>query len=153
MSGLLLTPWLTRLQHYFLQISLGLVCRDGKVTNCYFYIFSLSYKRFSEKILVGVTTVRWHMFSVIFRFQKIWEKNMQKIWFSIILFFLKCRHLWWNKQTIFLEVLLAIDNARPPIQFQRESQPQQLKRWIFLKNRPFHFHISSTSVIRLVKQN
>ena len=39
------------------------------------------------------------------------------------------------------------DNVRAPIQFRRIRQPQHLKRWIFLKkNRPFHFHINSTSV-------
>ena len=45
------------------------------------------------------------------------------------------------------------DNVSAPIQFRRESQPQHLKRWIFLKNRPINFHINSTSVIRLVKRN
>ena len=45
------------------------------------------------------------------------------------------------------------DNVRAPIQFERESQPQHLRRWFFLKNRPIHFHINSTSVIRLVKWN
>ena len=38
------------------------------------------------------------------------------------------------------------DNKRAPIQFRRKSQPQHLKRWFFLKNRPLHFHINSTSV-------
>ena len=45
------------------------------------------------------------------------------------------------------------DNARVTIQFRRESQPQHLKIWIFLKNRPIHFNINGPSVIRLVKQN
>ena len=45
------------------------------------------------------------------------------------------------------------DNAGAPIQYGRESQPQDLKRLFFLKNRPIHFHIHSTSVIRLVRQN
>ena len=45
------------------------------------------------------------------------------------------------------------DNVRASIQFRRESQPQHLKRWFFLKNRPIHFHINSTSVIRLIKRN
>ena len=45
------------------------------------------------------------------------------------------------------------DNVRAPVQFRRESQPQHLKRWFFLKNRPIHFHINSTSVIRPVKRN
>ena len=38
------------------------------------------------------------------------------------------------------------DNVRAPIQFRRERQSQHLKRWIFLKNSPIHFHISSTRV-------
>ena len=41
------------------------------------------------------------------------------------------------------------DNVRAPIKFRRESQPQHLKRWYFLKNKPIHFHINSTCV----KQN
>ena len=45
------------------------------------------------------------------------------------------------------------DTVRAPIQFRRESQPQHLKILFFLKNRPIHFQINSTSVIRLVKQN
>ena len=45
------------------------------------------------------------------------------------------------------------DNVRASIQFRRESQPQHLKRLFFLENRPIHFHINSTSVIRPVKQN
>ena len=45
------------------------------------------------------------------------------------------------------------DNVRAPIQFRREGQPQHLKRWFFLKNRPIHFYINSTSVIRPVKWN
>ena len=44
-------------------------------------------------------------------------------------------------------------NVRAPIQFRRESQHQHLKRQFFLKNRPIPFHINSTSVIRLIKQN
>ena len=44
-------------------------------------------------------------------------------------------------------------NIRAPVHFRRESQPQLLKRWVFLKNRPIHFHINSTSVIRLIKWN
>ena len=39
------------------------------------------------------------------------------------------------------------DNVRAPIQLRRESQPQHLKRWLFLKYRPIHFHNSTTSVI------
>ena len=45
------------------------------------------------------------------------------------------------------------DNVRAPIQIRTESQPQHLKRCFFLKNRPIHFHINSTSVFRPVKQN
>ena len=41
--------------------------------------------------------------------------------------------------------------VRAPAQFGRESQPQHLERLFFLKNRPIHFHINSTSVIRLDK--
>ena len=45
------------------------------------------------------------------------------------------------------------DYVRAPILFRRERQPQHLKRWFFLKNRPIHFHINSASVIRAVKRN
>ena len=45
------------------------------------------------------------------------------------------------------------NNGRVPIPFRRESQPQHLKRWFFLKNRPVHFHINSNSVIRQLKRN
>ena len=45
------------------------------------------------------------------------------------------------------------DYVRAPILFRRERQPQPLKRWFFLKNRPIHFHINSASVIRAVKRN
>ena len=45
------------------------------------------------------------------------------------------------------------DNVRVPIQFRRESLAQHLRRWSFLKNRPIHFHMNSTSVIRPIKQN
>ena len=45
------------------------------------------------------------------------------------------------------------DNIRAPIQFRRETEPQHLKRLFFLKSRPIHFHINSTSVTRPVKQN
>ena len=45
------------------------------------------------------------------------------------------------------------DNLRVPIQFGKERQPQHLRRWVFLINRPIHFHISSTSVFRPVKLN
>ena len=44
------------------------------------------------------------------------------------------------------------DNVRPPIQFRKERQCQHLKRWLFFKRRPIHFHINRPSVIRLVKQ-
>ena len=39
-----------------------------------------------------------------------------------------------------------------PIKFRRESQPPHFKRWYFHKNRPIHFHINSTSVIRPVNE-
>ena len=45
------------------------------------------------------------------------------------------------------------DNVRAPIQFGRESQPHHLKISFFFKNRLIHFHVNSTSLIRLVKQN
>ena len=45
------------------------------------------------------------------------------------------------------------DNVRASIQIRRESQPQHLKRCFFLKNRPIHFQINSTSVFRQVKRN
>ena len=48
---------------------------------------------------------------------------------------------------------LKRNDVRTPIQFRRERQLQHLKRWFFLKNRPIHFHINSTSVIRSVKGN
>ena len=35
-------------------------------------------------------------------------------------------------------------NVGATIQFRRESQPQHLKKWLFLKNRPIHFHINSS---------
>ena len=45
------------------------------------------------------------------------------------------------------------DKVRAPVQFRRESQPQHLKSWFFLKNTPIHFHINSTGSTRLVKRN
>ena len=45
------------------------------------------------------------------------------------------------------------ENVRASIQFRRESQPEHLKRWIFLKNRPIHFCINSASVVIPVKRN
>ena len=45
------------------------------------------------------------------------------------------------------------DNVRAPIQLGRENQPQHLKRWLFLENRPIHFHINNTSINRPVKRN
>ena len=45
------------------------------------------------------------------------------------------------------------DNVRTSIEFRRESQPQHLTRWFFLKNKAIHFHIIITSIIRPVKQN
>ena len=44
------------------------------------------------------------------------------------------------KAPIFLEAVLVIEiyNVRAPIQLERDSQPQHLKRLFFLKNRhPF----------------
>ena len=41
------------------------------------------------------------------------------------------------------------DNARAPIQFRRERQPQHLKRLFFLKNRSICFHVNSTSQTKL----
>ena len=48
---------------------------------------------------------------------------------------------------------LKRNDVRAPIQFSRERQLQHLKRCFFLKDRPIHFHINSTSVIRSVKGN
>ena len=59
-----------------------------------------------------------------------------------------------NQGSNFLEGCFSNrDNVRDPIQFRRERQPQYLKRSFFLKNRPIHSHINSTSVITLVKRN
>ena len=44
-------------------------------------------------------------------------------------------------------------NLGARIQFRIESPPQHLKEWIFIKNRPIHFHINSTSAIRLIKKS
>ena len=44
-------------------------------------------------------------------------------------------------------------NVRVAIQFIGKRKPQHLKRLFPLKNRPIHFYINSTSVIRPVKQN
>ena len=35
------------------------------------------------------------------------------------------------------------DNVRALIQFRKEKQPQDFKRWFVLKNKPIHFHINS----------
>ena len=43
------------------------------------------------------------------------------------------------------------DNIRASIQFRREGQPQHLQRLFFLRNRPIHFHINSTSQTKSVK--
>ena len=40
-------------------------------------------------------------------------------------------------------------NVRAPIQFRREIQPQHLERQFFPENRPIHFHINTTHVIRM----
>ena len=45
------------------------------------------------------------------------------------------------------------NNARALIHFRGKCQPQHLKKWFFLENRPIHFQINSTSVIRPVKWN
>ena len=58
-----------------------------------------------------------------------------------------------NQGSNFLGGSFSNRDVRAPIQFGRESQPQHLKRWIFLNNRPIHFHINSTNVIRTVKRN
>ena len=59
-----------------------------------------------------------------------------------------------NQASNFLRGSFSIrENVRAPIQFRRESQPQNLKIWIFLKDRPIHFHMNATSVVRLVKWN
>ena len=44
------------------------------------------------------------------------------------------------------------NNVRASIRFRRKSQPQHFKRWFFLKKRPIHFHINSTSVVGPVKR-
>ena len=44
------------------------------------------------------------------------------------------------------------DNVRSPIESKREIQTH-LKRCFFLRNRPIHFEINSTSVNRPIKQN
>ena len=41
------------------------------------------------------------------------------------------------------------DNMRGPIQFRRESQPQHLKKWFFLKNRPIYFKTYLLQNLRL----
>ena len=43
------------------------------------------------------------------------------------------------------------DKVRVPIQFRKGRQSQHLQRLFFLKNRPIHFLIKSTWVIRLIK--
>ena len=45
------------------------------------------------------------------------------------------------------------DNVRAPVKFGRQSQHQYLKRLFFFKNRPIHFHVNSTRVIRPIKRN
>ena len=42
--------------------------------------------------------------------------------------------------------------CKSPIQFRRESQPQHLKKWFFLKNRPIHFHINHLASVQLLDQ-
>ena len=56
-----------------------------------------------------------------------------------------------NQGSIFLGCNFSDrDNIRPPIQSRRERQPQHLKNDFTFKNRPIHFHINSTSVIKPV---
>ena len=43
------------------------------------------------------------------------------------------------------------NNVSSPIQFKRKRPLHHLKRLFFLKNKPIHFHINSTSVIRPIK--
>ena len=45
------------------------------------------------------------------------------------------------------------DNVRASIQFRTDSEPQHLKRWFFLKNKPINFHVNRASVTRLIKWN
>ena len=45
------------------------------------------------------------------------------------------------------------DNVRPPNPIWKGKSAPASQKIIFLKNRPINFHINSTSVIRLVKQN
>ena len=47
------------------------------------------------------------------------------------------------------------DNVKVPFQFRRETESQHLDltRQFFFENRPIYLHITSTRVIRLVKQN
>ena len=45
------------------------------------------------------------------------------------------------------------ENIRIPTKFRIKRLFQHLKRWFFIKNRPTHFHINSTTVVRLVKWN
>ena len=44
-------------------------------------------------------------------------------------------------------------NLRAPIHFSKERYFRHLKSWFFIKDKPIHFYISSTIVIRLVKWN
>ena len=45
------------------------------------------------------------------------------------------------------------DNVRAPVQFRTEKKSQYLKMRCFFKNRRINFHVNSTRVIRLGKQN
>ena len=62
-----------------------MVCRDVKVTNCYFSIFSLLYKRFSlKKRRGGHHSMVTYVFSN-FQVPKILEKKLwKKIWFCTL---------------------------------------------------------------------
>ena len=57
-----------------------------------------------------------------------------------------------NQGSNFLRVSFSNrDTVRAPIQYRKESQPHHLKRSFFLKNKPIHFYIISSSVVRPVK--
>ena len=72
--------------------------------------------------------------------------------FFLCRFFLKKLHRKKQSPNFLRGSFSNADNARAPIQFRGEDQPQHLKKF-FLKSRPIHFHINRTIVIRSVKQN
>ena len=53
-------------------------------------------------------------------------------------------------KVIFLEALLAMETMQEP-QSNLEEQSQHFKRLFFLGNRPIHFYINGTRIIRPVK--